>query len=134
MFQQFRKYRNFFAIGIMGFYLAGGLQFPMLECLHFLTHVGDLAKGNYESHRFHSHAGSHQHKALTVLANNDAPGHTNSAPVDETLDLSLKKFPQFFQGQQDRFSFSSKKQPRQFAASQKLRSTIASVPSPPPRS
>jgi hypothetical protein len=134
MFQQFRKYRNFLTIGILGFYLAGGLQFPMLECLHFLTHVGDLAKGNYESHRFHSHSDNHQHITLAVLAVVDQPDQPNSTPVDETSDLSIKKFPQFFQSQPDRFVFRLKKQTRHFAAAKKLRSTTAPVPSPPPRS
>lgn len=133
MFQQFRKYRNFFAIGILGFYLAGGLQFPMLECLHFLTHVGDLATGNYESHRFHSHNDGHQHKTLAVFAEVNQPDEKSSTPVDETSDLSVKKFPQLFQTQQDYLTNKLENQTLQFAAAQQLFSTSISVPSPPPR-
>ncbi len=100
MFQHFRKYRHFFAIGLMGFYLAGGLQFPMLECLHFLSHLDDLAAGKHKSHHFHSHDATHSHNSLLMLNEVLDTEDNNEAPVNETSDLLANKFHQIFNSQQ----------------------------------
>ena len=133
MFQQLRKYRNFLAIGIMGFYLAGGLQFSMLECLHFLTHVNDLATGNYDSHSFHSHDGSHEHLTLAALDGFDESDHNQNIPVNETSDLSAKKFPQFFYILNNRPSLILRSSQLIFAKANRLNGLPLSIPSPPPR-
>lgn len=94
MFQCFRKYRHLFVIATMGFYLVGGLQFSMLECLHFFSHLDDLSTGKFDSHSFHSHNDSHQHNALAVLGDLIENNPSDEVPINENSDTSFKKSPQ----------------------------------------
>ena len=133
MLHHLRKYRHLFAIAMMGFYLLGGLQFPMLECLHFFSHLDDLATGQYNSHTFHSHDGSHKHGTLAVLDGLDENSHEQQAPVNETSDPSPKKFPQLFYAQLSDLPDYRRTHSLNFAKSNVLASRLAAVPSPPPR-
>ena len=133
MFQYFRKYRHFFAIGLMGFYLAGGLQFPILECLHFFTHLDDLAAGKYDSHQFHAHGNNHAHHSLAVLDTVLDNTKNDESPVNETSDSSVNKFPQLVHFQKIELTGFLENTYSDFAFLNNLKNRHPSVLSPPPR-
>ncbi len=133
MFQHLRKYRSFAAMCIMAFYLYGGLQVPLLEGLHFLSHAPDWFTGQYDSHGFHSHDDQHQHQTLVFLENLDKPDHTDSLPVNKTSDFSVKKFPQCIQIQSFKQTSPPTRNSALFAAAMPMESAVLAIPYPPPR-
>ena len=133
MFDHFRKYRNFFAVGFMAFYLAGGLQFSVMECLHFMSHIDEMVEGKYTKHHFHSPNGDHLHAALTVLDTQSSDPNHENIPVSDTSDSLTKKSPQiFYPDNTNSFCFVEKTTLEDMVV-HRLDGLHPSVPSPPPR-
>ena len=133
MFNQLRKYRNFFTIGLLGFYLAGGLQFPLLECLHFLTHLDDLVAGKFQSHGYYSHGDHHEHLVLDVFDQMDEDVPLEQAPTNGANDVEAKKFPQIIKTEVPFEGCLAVKQISNYRLKNKWSSLFLSAPSPPPR-
>ena len=96
MFQLFRKYKVSFAAGILCFYLFGGLQLPLLECLHFVSHFGNMAGGKYQKHDLSTHNNLHSHAALKVIDELTSYGTDENLPVHESNKIELSKVFQLF--------------------------------------
>ncbi len=91
MFQLFRKYKVAFTAGMIGFYLVGGMQFPVLECLHYLSHLGNMAGGNYQQHNLHDHNNQHSHLALSIIDGLTSDGAEENLPVEAPNNKEFKK-------------------------------------------
>ena len=81
-------YRRYYISGLLIFYLIGLFHLPLVEGIHFLSHIGD----DVPNHSIQSHNIQHQHGLLTqvvdVLENNK---ESNNSSEDFLQQVDLLK-------------------------------------------
>ena len=125
------KYRPNLAFGILAFFLIGIFHNPILEGLHFLSHLDDFSKGNCEMHSFESHNTSHNHLIINSLKSTSQDSNSN-LPNQKTKK-SNNKFNQFcyqnqFKSQSNQLKTNSPNIP-----TLKAKIIYQTIPSPPPK-
>ena len=125
---------------MIAFYVAGALspksntQISFLtEAFHFVSHAGDLLKGNGHVHKFHDHSTAHAHHNLVAFINFSIESGSDQIPQNEQSITQIEKFPhlisQLCQSILPEFSVKS----QTFASTQLFSKFHPTIPSPPPR-
>ncbi|MEZ4962685.1 MAG: hypothetical protein R2830_22860 [Saprospiraceae bacterium] len=97
MFRLFRKYRTSIATGTILFFVVAGTGFPLLECLHYCSHLTFSHPKDFKKHSYYSHHGEHVHSVLNLMATiKDGDHESPPVPVKETQDSEFKKLAKHF--------------------------------------
>jgi hypothetical protein len=87
-------YRLNLSIGILCFFLVGIFHQPILEGVHFLSHLDDFSKGKLVQHSLNSHDSSHNHQVIYSLIDEKIPQSSNT-PNKQPTNKKAKKIKQF---------------------------------------
>lgn len=129
-----QKYRPKLAFAVLTFFLAGIFQNPILEGLHFLSHLDDFAKGNCSYHSLKSHNSEHEHLVIDLIKSNSELPLNDDFPINQNASPDSKKLTQFVYQNSSILGKPSPLQLHPDGTKSNIQSYFSDVPSPPPKS
>lgn len=87
-----RTYPTVLALFIAFCYLVAVFQSPLLEVLHYLSHLNDVRTGQFHHHFFASHHQNHHHQTLSYFQQSLDDSEDQAVPFETKNKDSNKKF------------------------------------------
>ena len=94
--RRIETYQLRFAKGILLFFLIGIFHNPILEGLHFLSHLKDYSKNNSSFHSLNTHNGSTHNHLLLNSIQKQINSNQKNLPTQNQKDNQFKNLTQFF--------------------------------------
>lgn len=131
MFNLLNKYRHFLLGFLVASYLFSVFQKPLLEVVHFVSHIPQIIFSEDKFHSYHSHDQQvHQHQMLSTIKNQSENNDTKSLPQNEQNNKKKIEFVEsYFHVSQNTISFSKS----EFQFILPLNSIFITVVVPPPQ-
>ena len=128
-----QKYRPKLALAVLTFFLVGIFQNPILEGLHFLSHLDDFANGNCQYHSFNSHNSEHEHLVIDIIKGDSELPLNEDLPINQNTSPDSKKLTQFVYENSGNLSEISLLKSKPIGAKMSIRLFHLEVPCPPPK-